>query len=247
MTQFTIDDLIHTGPLYDGVNQFDWDVPFYTKWLKEKGGDVLELCCGTGRLTIPLAQAGISMHGLDGSSSMLERAKEKISAASLNIPLYEGDMRSFSLNKKFSSIFIPFNSLQCLYPLDDVLATFAQVKEHLLPGGQFIFDVFNPSIDFMVDRAKVYREVTTFTNEKGQKVRISERCKYDSAGQVNRVTWRHDIDGVVREAKLDMRCFYPLELEAIIRLSGFEVVAVFGDFDEGVFGSDSLKIIYVLE
>jgi hypothetical protein len=78
-------------------------------------------------------------------------------------------------------------------------------------------------------------------------VEVTEQCHYDAAAQINHVTWRIVRDGVERIEQLDMRCFFPCEMDALIRLFGFRCVARYGDFDETPFTSESPKLICVCE
>lgn len=74
--KYKVGNLIYDGNIYDGMNTEIVDLPFYLRWLKKrKNGNILELCCGTGRLTIPLAQEGYNITGVDNNSSMFKKAK----------------------------------------------------------------------------------------------------------------------------------------------------------------------------
>lgn len=242
-----VGELIHSGEFYDKVNQFDFDLPFYKKWCEIAHGKILELCCGTGRLTIPLKQTGYDITGLDFTSSMLERAKVKAHATGVKIDFILGDMRNFHLKSKFDLIFIPFNSLQNTYTLEDIERIFANVQSHLLKNGYFIFDIFNPSIEFMVQNKNHFREITHFRLDDGREVQIKETMEYDLAKQVNRVHWIFTIGGKEKDQLLDMRCFYPLEMDALLKYNHFQVLSKFGNFDETPFTSTSAKQIYVCQ
>ena len=78
--------MIYDANIYDGLNTFLSDLPFYEKWLPtNKDAGILELCCGTGRLTLPIAKNGYNICGVDNSTSMLEQAKLKASEIGLKI------------------------------------------------------------------------------------------------------------------------------------------------------------------
>lgn len=241
-----VDDLVHDGFFYDAMNTFDWDLPFYMKWCRRAKGPILELCCGTGRLTIPLAKSGIEIEGLDVCESMLRSAREKAKQAGVDISWHKADMRKFRLPKKYGIIFIPFNSLQNTYRLEDVERIFDNIKRHLRRDGYFILDVFNPSIRLMADRER--KSMNQFKGKlpDGRSLIVREQCAYDSATQCNRVTWNFTIDKVKKiTQKLDMRCFYPLELDMILKYNGFKIWRKFGDFRENDFSSSSAKQIFV--
>lgn len=238
-------ELIHDGLLYDHVNTELADLPFYLEWCRKAGGAILELCCGTGRLTIPLKETGLDITGLDISDSMLTRAGKKAAGKGFEIEFMKRDATRFSLDKKYSLIFIPFNSLQCFYSIAEVEAVFANVRNHLHEDGLFIFEVFNPNIYFMVEGSDAYKEIQRFHLEDGRPVVISEKTAYDEASQVNRVRWKYRIGDRETEQNLDMRCYYPLEMDALLKYNRFETVSKFGAYDKEPFHSKSPKQIYI--
>lgn len=118
-------------------------------WLAQagiRGGPVLELGCGTGKLSIPLAQAGFSVAGLDNSLALLQFAASKNDA----VNWIEGDMRGFDLNQKFALIMLPSNNLGHLNMPEDFESCVRSVKRHLLPGGAFVIDVFVPNLALLL-------------------------------------------------------------------------------------------------
>ena len=109
-TCYKVGELIYDATMYDGLNTFLADLSFYKKWLpKEKDAKVLELCCGTGRLTIPIAKEGYNICGIDYTPSMLEQAKLKAIEAGVKVKFIEADIRTLDLREKFDFIFIPPN------------------------------------------------------------------------------------------------------------------------------------------
>ena len=240
-----VGDLVHDGELYDHVNSFLDDLPFYRSRCEVAGGRVLELCCGTGRLTIPLREAGIDIVGLDGSASMLQAAARKADQRDVDVEWVQADIREFDLSGRFRLVMLPFNSLQCIYSNEDLARTLTCIGGHLEPGGLFVFDIFNPSIDLMVERRQHPSEVAAFHTGDGRAVRITETCRYDDALQVNRVKWAVEIDGETRVQNLDMRVFYPLEMDALLRFHGWTVLHKYGSFDERPFESGMPKQIFV--
>lgn len=246
MEAIGVGDLIYRGDIYDKMNAFSSDLPYFQRWCGKSHGQVLELCCGTGRLTIPLKLAGIPISGLDITPTMLSAARAKAEKAGVDIPFYQADIRTFQLPQKFGLIFIPFNSLQHTYSVADLEAVFARVKAHLEPDGLFLFDVFNPSIHLMVEREQKSDEAFRFQLDDGREVVVTELCHYDAASQVNQVKWFFKVgDEPERVEQLHMRCFFPLELEMALKYNGLVPVAHFGAFDESPFLSSSPKQIFV--
>ena len=102
-TDYKVGDLIYDASIYDGLNTFLSDLQFYKKWLpKNRDAKILELCCGTGRLTLPIARDGYNISGVDYTPSMLAQARLKASEAGLEINFIEADIRTLNLQEKYS-------------------------------------------------------------------------------------------------------------------------------------------------
>ncbi len=238
------------GLQYDAFNApVHNDLKFYLAEAKKARGPVLELACGTGRLTIPLKKEGINITGLDLAAPMLERAKAKAAAAGLKIHFLRGDARKFSLGKKFKLIFMAFHSLQHLGGRGDLEGLFASVSRHLAPGGRFIFDVFNPDPRCLVRDPEEMLPVAYYDNPAGGgKVLVNETYSYDRKAQVSRITWhyRSEKTGKTVKKSLNLRCFYPEELLALVHYNGFKLAARYGDFRGRPFTGASREQILIL-
>ena len=246
-TDYKVGDLIYDANIYDGLNTFLSDLRFYKKCLpKNKEAKILELCCGTGRLTVPIAKAGYNICGVDYTSSMLEQAKVKASEAGLEINFIEADIRSLNLQEKFDFIFIPFNSIHHLYKNEDLFKAFNGVKNHLKEGGLFLLDCFNPNIQYIVEGEKEQRKIAEYTTEDGRAVLIKQTMRYESATQINRIEWHYFINGEFHSIQnLDMRLFFPQELDSYLEGAEFEIIHKFGSFEEERFENKSEKQIFV--
>src|SRR5881296_3243350 len=122
------------------VNSRIQDVAFYRNAARDFGDRILELGCGTGRITMALAEAGKRITGLDLSGRMLERAVEKRAAlrveARERVHLVQGDMTRFDLGEKFRLVIIPFRPFQHLLEIQQQLDCLNCVRKHLAPGGR---------------------------------------------------------------------------------------------------------------
>ena len=194
-TDYKVGELIYDANIYDGLNTSLSDLQFYKKWLlTNKDARILELCCGTGRLTIPIAQEGYNICGVDYTSSMLERAQAKAIKTGLEINFIEADIRTLDLQEQFDFIFIPFNSIHHLYRNEDLFKALESVKRHLKDGGLFLFDCFNPNIQYIVENEKGQTVIAEYKTDDGRNILIKQTMRYESATQINRIEWHYSIN-----------------------------------------------------
>ena len=249
MSHTNAEGFLYNGRHYDLLNKdFVEDIPFYLSQVRKYGEPVLELACGTGRITIPLAEQGIQIAGLDISDSMLAQAKKKTTEKGLNIEWIKSDFRDFNLDKKFNLIFLPFNTVAHLHDLKSIESCFSCVKRHLTDQGRFIIDIFNPSLDILIrDPSKRY-PVSEYPDPDGKGyVVITENNVYDKATQIKRIKWYYKIGDQTEETieELNMRIFFPQELDMLLYYNGFTVEAKFGNYDQTPFVSSSPKQLVV--
>jgi len=125
------------------------DLPFYLQLARQAaaaGHAVLELGCGTGRITLPIAREGIEIVGLDNAPAMLDVARRKAAAEELELPWVEADMRDFRLDRRFGLVIVPYRSFLHLLTPEDQASCLATVRQHLLPGGRLALNFFVPPI-----------------------------------------------------------------------------------------------------
>lgn len=123
------------------------DIPFYLNFTAEIKDPILELACGTGRLTIPMAEAGHEMWGLEYSETMLQQFEIKRNQlpgqVANRIHLIHGDMSNFELGREFSVILLPNRSFQLLLEENLERSCLNAIHRHLSPTGTFIIDIGN--------------------------------------------------------------------------------------------------------
>jgi SAM-dependent methyltransferase len=234
--------------LFDIENSdFEPDGPFYLSLAQQVGGPVLELGCGTGRITIPLAQQGIDMTGLDIVPDMLVQARNK--AGDLAIQWIEADVRDFHLGRQYSLICAPGCVFEHLLVRTDQEAMLACVHEHLAPDGLFVISTRLPRPELM-ENTEEEQDWFSYTDKSGRDVKVTGTDYYDPVRQIKHETayrrWQ-DAAGkeVVKRARLALRLVYPQEMEALLHYNGFTVLQRYGDWDSGPLSDDSRVIIYV--
>jgi SAM-dependent methyltransferase len=235
------------------------DVDFYLEFAGQRGGPILELGCGTGRILLPLAAAGHNITGLDLSPHMLARCRAKLGAhpheVQDRIQLVEGNMTSFELGKTFRLIFIPFRPFQHLQSVDDQIACLRAVHRHLAPGGKFVLDFFHTDPRRMHDPA--YLEESAQHEEgklpDGRRVRLAERTvAFHRAAQVNDVELIYYVthpDGRTERLvhAFSVRYFFRYEVEHLLARCGFRVAELFGNFDRSPLNDASADMLFIAE
>ena len=229
------------GLLYDHVPLYRGraDVPFYVEAAKAARGPVLELGCGTGRILLPIARAGVSIVGLDSSRQMLERCRANLKAESAavqgRVALYHGDLHDFELGAAFALIIAPFRVVQHLTTVDEQLRFLGNVSRHLAPGGCFIFDVFNPRFAVLVGADGIEREDTPATPlPDGRTFRRAYRiARVRWVDQVSESELIYYVDGTRYVQAFEMRWYLPAELQHLLARAGLRVRETYGDFARG--------------
>lgn len=237
------------------------DIPFYCNLAADGGGPALELGAGTGRVLIPVAQAGVEVVGLDQSPAMLAVAREKVAGlppdVQARITLGEGDMRSFDLGAdRFALVYIPFRAFLHMLTVEDQLAALAAIRRSLRPGGRLALAFFDPLLDVIAAR-KTARATTPFIERTtplldGARVVQWAAPRYDPVRQILEAEFIYDrLDGDGRlvervQRHLTLRWVYRYEAEHLFARAGFEIEALYGGFDGRPFESEGDEQVWVL-
>jgi len=236
-----VSDLYDHPELYDALFPVNAHVPFYVDLARQQAGAVLELACGTGQLTMPVAGLGLAAVGLDQSSAMLNVARRRASAASASVAFVQSDMRDFVLGRDFNLIFVARNSLLHLLSTGDLLAALTAVRRHLTSDGVFAFDIFNPDVRMLArPRGQRFAVMEVATATFGP-LSVEATNDYDPVTQVNRGTWYISTpdkpDAWI--VPLVLRSIFPQELPLLISAAGLELINRFGDLSGAPFGPGS--------
>ena len=248
--------------IYDSVYSYvRADIPLYAREAVESGGPVLELGVGTGRVAVPTARLGIDVVGIDSSEAMLAVARSKLGSLGPDagsVELIAADMRDLDLRddrgerRMFSLVTIPFRGFLALLTVEDQLEALRSIHCHLEPDGKLAFNVFVPDPNMALEASDVPRHLNDVTDpEAGVSYVLYQQTAYDTHHQivsVRMIIEELDRDGaVVRKLYRDYRLRYShrWEMYHLLRSSGFEVDALYGDFDYAEFDEDSTEMIWV--
>ncbi|MFN2205063.1 MAG: class I SAM-dependent methyltransferase [Candidatus Promineifilaceae bacterium] len=245
------EDYNFIADLYDYVVPYRGrpDVAFFVEAAEESGGPVLEVGCGTGRVLIPTARAGIEITGLDLSEHMLAVCREKLAREPREVQeradLLLADMRDFDLGRTFALATLPFRPFQHLTTVEDQISCLRTIHRHLQPNGRLILDLFNPKLEALTERSlgEEFALEEPFEMPDGRRVRrahvVTARDIHEQVMRAELIYYVTYPDG--REERLvhafPMRWLYRFEAEHLLVRCGFEVEALYAGYDKIPYGS----------
>jgi SAM-dependent methyltransferase len=246
---------MEVGNLYDRPDLYDLVAPrdpalegFYVEAALTREGPVLDLACGSGRLSIPLARAGKEVVGGDASPEMLEHARRAAAAAGVGVEFVGLDMSAFELaGRKFATVTVAANSLLHLHSAEQFRGFFRSVSQHVVPEGRLLFDVFVPNAAILARHPDERHPVDVVRHPELGKLTVEETTRYDPVSQISQVTWYWSSEAVKDfwVTPLKLRQVFPHELPTLVEAGGMRVVERYGDFDRSPFGLQSRRQVCV--
>ncbi|MDP8905276.1 MAG: methyltransferase domain-containing protein [Chloroflexota bacterium] len=232
------------------------DIELYLA-LARHGRPILELACGSGRICVPLAQAGHDVVGVDRDPAMLARAEAAWSAVSDgnsagSLELIEGDITSLDLARRFELVILGFNGLLLVGDRDTQLAALRVAAAHLAPGGQAVVDVWLPAPDDLAAYdGRLELAWLRVDPDGGRAVAKLWAADYDAATLSARVTaifdsWPTGGGPVRRIARTDeAHLLGASELLALAERAGLRPTSIGGDYSMAPFGQGSERVVLV--
>lgn len=225
------------------LNGDDDFLAFYAGLAEEYGeGGVVDIACGTGAVLLHLAQLGFDVDGTDISEEMVRVARKKAAEQGLSPRIFVSDMTDFTSGRKYALAIIARSGFMHLPTPELQRKALLNIRENLLPDGILTLNTFAPSIEIQ------YRQIHTtpedysfrleYVNSDGKREKIYNAITYDPATQIMAGNWKFetlDAAGEViatRVRPLKMRQTYRQEMEYLIELTGFKIVAVYGGYDK---------------
>ena len=203
------------------------------------GGPVLELAIGTGRISLPLAERGVDIHGVDISDEMVARLREKPGGA--DIPVTMGDFSEVDYGGTFPLIFLAFNTIFGLETQDDQVRLFANVARHLTADGIFVLEAFVPDLtryvrDQNISVLKVERDSVDL-----------DLTRHDPVGQRIDVQVATVGVGGTKLRPVRLRYAFPPELDLMARLADLRLRERWSGWRREEFGPRSTSHVSVYE
>jgi SAM-dependent methyltransferase len=220
------------------------DIPYYAEAARRTApGRILELACGTGRLTIPMAKAGASLLGVDLAPAMIAHAnlkRERLSPdEQARLRFMVDDMRALRLGEQFDAVVLAFNTIMHMTEDADLAAVLETVRLHLKESGRFYFDLHAPHPATLLknEPSARYEPQRIVDPRTGQAWVISENNSYDAKTQINTMRYYYQrLDekgekvGPEREQLLRLRVLFARELDRWLDLAGFAIVEEWDDY-----------------
>jgi SAM-dependent methyltransferase len=238
--------------LYDWEHdQYAEDVDIHVGFARRFGGPVLELACGTGRLLAPLARAGFAVTGVDSSAPMLERARERLAARSLEATLVDQRLQSLELDSRFRTIILGLDSFGLLLKRNDQLAALRAARAVAMHDGRLVLDVSNGNLRGANEPAEeLVHDLTLDDPETGRPISKFVLRRPKPSEQLDDLMFFYDEQderGYLRRSmvELKLRWFTRFELELLLQNAGWQVDEVYGSYDLEAFGPNSDRLIVV--
>lgn len=243
------------APYYDLLfKDRTFDIPFWVTSAKQFGSSILELTCGTGRITIPIVRAGIEVTGLDISRSMIAVAKQKKN----ELPRFEqqrvhfdfGNVTDFSFPRNtFQAVFSPWGFVPVTRMEQDGI--FRSIKQVLSPMGYVVIDIENnkePEEDWNIVRLKEYVALP----DRGLTLIRQANNTGSAATKVGRIVYTLDIvrkNGLMKRLITERiyRIYTIQDLKSLLIINGFRIAAVYGDYDFSPWSPKSNRVIVVAQ
>jgi 2-polyprenyl-3-methyl-5-hydroxy-6-metoxy-1,4-benzoquinol methylase len=241
-------------PIYEDAEFYDlefaertYEIPYFSAMALQAAGPVLEVACGTGRITLPLAKQGVDITGLDVSPAMIARARQNGARAGLPVEWIEQDCRDMRLGRSYALIFSATNAMQHLLDIDSACSFLRSARAALQPGGRLVIDVFNPSLEKLL-KTPADRHVLKTIPHATTPITVEVSSHYLADTQILHFDLFYLRAGQVERTKhVNMRVFYPQELLALCQFSGLRMVERHGDYVGSSFTGASSKQILICQ
>lgn len=228
------------------------DIPYYVNQITGPDHAVLELGCGTGRVSIPIAEVTSKLTALDLSGQMINVLKQKAVLGGLILDCVIADMRYFELDVKFDLIIIPFRGFQSLLLKGDQEKCLAAINRHLKEDGKVIVDMFFPSLEMFDQDNRVFYEVKRISGEDPRtSTLVKHRSSFDMHSQLIETTLlvessKADLVTETRYLDFTLRYIHPKEAEYLFLNNGFITRNIVNNFTNSI-ENQSSEMIFELE
>ncbi|WP_159520626.1 class I SAM-dependent methyltransferase [Sunxiuqinia indica] len=240
MKNNNIIDFDKVADIYDFYVNVTFDIPFFIKETENHGGEILELMCGTGRVSIPLLKAGKKMTCVDYSKGMLDSFKEKIKNENYPVDLVKMNVTDLKLDKKFGLIILPFHSLSEILTTEKQQEALTGISNHLETGGTFILTLQNP-VSRLKQADGIERVIGKFSIDKNNHMIMSFTNQYNAKNDIvsgYQFYQIYNADNIMTEKRYLEINFKPIQLNTLKEMvsnTDMQITAIYGDYSYNEF------------
>ncbi len=234
--------------IYDRYVRVDFDIPFFLRETEGYDGEILELMCGTGRVSIPLLEADRRLVCVDHSPGMLKRFREKIAGTQFKVRMIMADAAHMELDERFGMVILPFHSLSEILTLRKQAMALQNIARHMIPGGEFICTLRNPVSQLRTVDGTM-RTLGRYPADDGTTMIVSAINTYDKKSGIVSGTQYYEFynDSNERIESRNLSIHYrPTTYEEFVGMAqetGYEITVVYGDYSGSAFREDSSDFI----
>lgn len=239
----------YEDPEYYDLEYQDYlnDLPFLAEWANKQKGIIVDLGCGTGRVTIPLAQQGHKLIGVDLHEGMLNQAREKTANNSLSVEWTLQDCTKLSLNVLVPLMYMTGNSFQHFLTNESQNQLLQSIHNHLEENGVFIFNTRFPILN---ELAEVEESTRIYLDKRSRKIREKTIETYRPLTQILHCTSVREIlegtgVGSIEQDSISLRYVFPLEMERLLTQNGFAILETYSSWKKEPLKNSSTEMIYV--
>ena len=240
--------------LYDVYVPATFDFDFFLQETRKVKGEVLELMSGTGRVSIPLLEAGVNLTCVDFSAELNTIFEHKLRHAGLKADVHQMDVCELDLGRQFEMVIIPFHSFAHITSPEEQRKALERIRQHLVPGGTFICTLGNPNVrQKVVDgQLRLLRKYALPETHGTLLLWVVENQSPADPQVVEAKQFyeEYDAGGVLtskRLLELHFRLSKREEFEALAKAAGFKINAMYGDYAYSKFTADSPFMVWMLE
>jgi len=225
---------------YDSYVKSTFDLPFFLEEARKTDGPVLELMAGTGRVSIPLLEAGVPLTCVDSSPELLAILRRKLAERDLQAEVVQQDVAALDLPGRFALIILPFHSFSELLTVEDQRLALEHIHTHLTEGGRFICTLHNPPVRMKSEdgRLRLYGEFSLPEDGTLLLWGLSHYAPGNPLVSGLQLYEEYNDEGIMRQKTvLDVRfrLVEKDEFAALADAAGFTVSALYGNYDRSPF------------
>ncbi len=241
-------DYSRVAQFYDVYVKTEFDVPFFLEQARD-ASQVLELMSGTGRLSVPLIEAGVNLTCVDNSPEMLALLRKKLTQKGRSARVHEMDVCDLTLTGTFDLIIVPFHSFAEILDRDDQRKALAGIRGLLSATGRFICTLLNPPVKVRSINGQLTQRGKHRLPDGQGTLFVSAIQHHDAAHHLVRGTQFYEVydaKGVMRSKSFVDVQFYLHKRNAfqqLVESQGFEVLNLYGDYSCGPFQADESPVM----